>query len=100
MLAVLLRSSSLKSHGKHVKLLQQKNRMRVVERAQEKQDERVPYEKPLKLGLVSSSDDPSPSLCRHDFGECIYSFPCWGRRIKRSKHGLLTVFSSVVFDTF
>ena len=54
-LAVLRRSSSLRSHGKHVKLLQQENRMRVVERAQEKQDESVPYEKPLKLGLVSST---------------------------------------------
>ena len=60
-LAVKRRSSSLRSHGKHVKLLQQENRRRVVERAQEKQDERVPYEKPLKLGLVSSSDDQSPS---------------------------------------
>ena len=60
-LAVLCLSSSLRSHGKHVKLLQQENRMRVVERAQEKQNERVPYEKPLKLGLVSSSDEPSPS---------------------------------------
>ena len=42
-LMVLRRSSSLRSHGKHVKLLHQENKGE-LERAQDKQDERVPYE--------------------------------------------------------
>ena len=99
-LAVLRGSSSLRNHGKHVKTITTANQGGSW-RESTRQTRRAHFlRKPFKLGLVSCSDDLSPSCCRHDFGERIYSFPFWGRRIKRTKHGSLKVFSSIVLDTF